>query len=120
MKVSELVAWQWQGYAKYHRNKFNLILHILLVPIFIIGFGLLLSSVLLVNFWLAIVSLGLMGGSIIMQGVGHGKESLPAEPFTGPLNVVSRILLEQLYTFPKFVITGKWYKALRTSAQTSS
>lgn len=47
------------------------------------------------------------------QGFGHNKEAMPAEPFTGPKNAIIRIMLEQLYTFPKFVLSGKWYKALR-------
>jgi len=51
--------------------------------------------------------------SIVMQGIGHKKEEIPTIPFTGVKNAVVRILLEQLYTFPKFVISGKWFFALR-------
>ncbi|MBL4830936.1 MAG: hypothetical protein JKY55_13765 [Aliivibrio sp.] len=54
-----------------------------------------------------------MVSSIVIQGVGHKKERLPPEAFTGPANVIVRILLEQTYTFPKFVLTGGWAKAMR-------
>lgn len=49
--------------------------------------------------------------SIAIQGLKlHKKENLPPEPFTGPSNAITRILLEQLYTFPKYVVSGKWKK----------
>jgi hypothetical protein len=41
---------------------------------------------------------------------------VPPEPFTGPLNAVARIFLEQWITFPLFVLSGSWWKAVRTPA----
>ena len=83
------------------------------MPVFIFGTFSLLSSIISLNvFWL-IYSIILMAVSIGVQGFGHNKEELPAEPFTGAKNAFTRIFLEQLYTFPKFFISGKWYSALR-------
>jgi len=89
MSLSDTLKWQWEGYNKYHKSRINL------------------------NVFLLICSIILMLVSIVMQGIGHKKEEIPTIPFTGVKNAVVRILLEQLYTFPKFVISGKWFFALR-------
>jgi hypothetical protein len=54
-----------------------------------------------------------MGLSIAIQGRGHGTEPVPAEPFTGMGNAVTRILLEQWVTFPRFALSGGWMRALQ-------
>lgn len=113
MRFNEIIERQWEGYLKFHQSRKNLLIHIIFVPVFIIGF----VSFLLSLFWLdlisAVSSLLIMALSIGLQGLGHGKERIPAEPFTSFNNGVIRILLEQLYTFPKFVLTGKWVEALQ-------
>ena len=38
-----------------------------------------------------------------------------APPFTSPANAVARIFCEQWITFPRFVLSGGWYRALRTA-----
>ncbi|MCG9685245.1 terminase [Vibrio sp. Isolate23] len=115
MRLNEIIEWQWEGYSKFHQSRKNLLVHIVFVPVFIIGF----VSFLLSSFWLDLVSAFssflIMALSFGMQGLGHSKETNPAEPFTSFKNGVIRILLEQLYTFPKFVLTGEWYRALRGS-----
>ncbi|EKO3559993.1 hypothetical protein HJA72_000668 [Vibrio fluvialis] len=63
----------------------------------------------------ALSSLVIMALSFGLQGLGHSKEVNPAVPFTGFKNAVVRILLEQFYTFLRFVLTGKWYRAWRDS-----
>ena len=52
-------------------------------------------------------------GCIVAAVAGHRLEPVPPEPFSGPLNFVSRLFLEQWVTFPRFVITGGWGTALR-------
>jgi len=112
MTINEIITWQWQGYTKYHKSKMNLWLHVIFVPVFVFGFLLLVIGLINLNVLNVIISILLMVLSIGVQGLGHSKESIPAEPFTGPKNAITRILLEQLYTFPKFVLSGKWYKTL--------
>ncbi len=51
--------------------------------------------------------------SIALQGVGHRHEPVPPEPFRGPLDAVARILCEQWVTFPRFVLSGGWFRAWR-------
>ena len=113
VNVTELLRWQWEGYPRYHRTRFNLLLHIVVVPLFWLGNTVLVWA-LLQGAWVAVIAgVVAMVVSVAAQGRGHGQELTPPEPFTGPLNAVSRIFLEQWVTFPRFVVTGGWWQALR-------
>lgn len=119
MRVAELLRWQWDGYSRYHRSRINLVLHIFFVPAFLLG-NIAVVVALVDGSWL----LGLFGlaatvASIALQGRGHRLEIAPPEPFTSPLNAVSRIFLEQWITFPRFVLSGGWAKAMRLSRDLS-
>jgi len=113
MKIREMMKWQADGYQTYHFSCINLWIHIIAVPFFITGTLSLLLSIITLNIILVITSLLLMATSIGVQGYGHGKEKVPAIPFSGFVNAVTRIFLEQLITFPLFVLTGQWYRALK-------
>nr|WP_295075657.1 Mpo1-like protein [uncultured Roseateles sp.] len=116
MNASELRRWQWEGYSRYHQSRGNLLLHMVMVPLFLIGNTVLLIA-LAQGLWLmAMIALSAMVVSIAAQGRGHAKERVPPEPFTSKSNAVSRILLEQWITFPRFVLTGGWLSALRRTA----
>lgn len=113
MSVAELLHWQWEGYPRYHCSPFNLLLHIIAVPLFLVG-NVALVVALVQGAW--VVATGgavAMGLSVALQGRGHRQEPVPPEPFTGPQNAVSRIFLEQWVTFPRFVFSGGWLRALR-------
>ena len=116
MSVSGLLHWQWVSYPRYHCSRFNLLLHIVVVPLFLLG-NVVLVVALTQRLWLAT-----LGGatamliSVALQGRGHRAEVVPPEPFTSPLNAVSRIFLEQWVTFPRFVLSGNWVKALRQTS----
>lgn len=43
------------------------------------------------------------------------SEPVFPEPFTSRSNAVARLLLEQWINFPRFVLSGKWLRALRQS-----
>ena len=113
MSVAGLLRWQWDGYPRFHRSRANLLIHIVAVPVFMLGnVGLIVT--LLRGAWpLAVLSLVAMVVSMAVQGRGHKMEQVPPEPFTGPANALSRIFLEQWVTFPRFVLSGKWFRALR-------
>jgi hypothetical protein len=115
MSIGELMQWQWQGYERYHRSRFNLLLHIVAVPIFV-GANLALAIALTQGHWLLALCMGAtMVVSIAVQGRGHGREPTPPVPFTGPANAIARIFLEQWLTFPRWVLTGGWVRAWRMS-----
>lgn len=104
-----------QEYPHFHKNRANLLLHIVVVPLFVAGVGYALWS--LVHGDWAGAALGALAPlvSIAAQGAGHKKEPNPPLPFDGPADFVKRILSEQFYRFPKFVLSGDWLRALRSS-----
>jgi hypothetical protein len=112
----ELLKWQWDGYPRYHQSRTNLRLHIVVVPVFLAGNVALLVG--LVRAGLGVAALGLVAmlASVALQGVGHRTETNPPEPFTSRRNAVSRLFLEQWINFPRFVLSGKWLRALRESS----
>ncbi|MCR8924413.1 DUF962 domain-containing protein [Dasania sp. GY-MA-18] len=112
MNIREIIKWQWSGYAKYHQSPINLWLHIIFVPLFIGAVLSFIAALLNLDIFGVLISVLLMITAIGIQGVGHCKETNPAEPFTSLRNAIFRIFIEQLYTFPKFVLSGQWLKTL--------
>jgi hypothetical protein len=113
MNIAELLRWQWEGYPRYHRSRANLLLHIVAVPAFVLGNAGLIAALIAGAWAFAATSLAAMVVSMALQGRGHKLEAVLPEPFTSPANALSRIFLEQWITFPRFVLSGKWLRALR-------
>ena len=110
MSFSELLESQWNGYAAAHRNRNNLLIHIVSVPLFWIG---------AVNFVVPLIFAGLvhaLGGAVLMgvalflQAKGNEMEGRTPEPFGDARDYVRRVLAEQFVTFPRFVISGAWWR----------
>lgn len=112
-----LLAWQWDGYARYHQSRANLLLHIVLVPLFLAGNIALIVGIIRLSWIEALTGLALMAFSMALQGRGHRIEAVPPVPFSGPANALSRIFLEQWITFPRFVVSGAWWRALRQAPE---
>ena len=112
----KLIQWQWESYTDFHHSRLNLLMHIVLVPGFIFANLYLIYSLINGHYLFALLSLAGMGLSIALQGVGHKQEAQPSIPFTSPFNAVSRMLVEQWINFPRFVLTGGWWQALKTSS----
>ncbi|MCP8467317.1 DUF962 domain-containing protein [Pseudomonas sp. ZM23] len=108
-----LLAWQWQGYAANHRNATNLALHIIAVPLFILAVPILVGG--LFRLSLSGIVLGVIGivASLAIQGRGHKLEDQAPEPFTDRKDAIGRLLAEQFITFPRFVLSGAWWRAWR-------
>lgn len=107
---SELLDWQWRNYDANHRNRNNLLIHIVAVPLFWIG---------ALNFVVPLVFAGLihaLGGAILMalslflQSKGHELEARAPEPFSDARDFVRRLVAEQFVTFPRFVVSGGWWR----------
>jgi phage terminase small subunit len=107
---TNLPSWQWQGYATNHVTRANLVLHLITVPAFVVGLAAALASPLLGLGYL-LAGLGAMAFALVAQGRGHRGEPAAPVPFTGPGDFVSRFLVEQLITFPRFVASGGWRRA---------
>lgn len=115
MNTANLLRWQWEGYARYHRSRANLLLHIVVVPLFLVGNLVLLFGLFTAAWAMAVGGAVAMVVSMALQGRGHKAEPTPPEPFTGPRNAIARIFLEQWVTFPRFVLSGGWLRALRSA-----
>jgi hypothetical protein len=113
MNLIELLRWQWDGYPRYHRSRANLLLHVVVVPLFLLASIALVVALARTSWPLAVGSVVAMVASLALQGRAHGREPVPPEPFTGPLNAAARLLCEQWITFPRFVLSGGWRDALR-------
>jgi phage terminase small subunit len=105
-----LLQWQWSDYAAKHRNRTNLLLHILAVPLFQFGTLALLFAVIKLSLVLVIVSAAVMLLSLVLQARGHKLESEMPTPFEGKADFLSRFLAEQWITFPRFVLSGSWLR----------
>ncbi len=112
---ASLVAWQWQTYPRNHTRRLTLAVHAFAVPAFVVGqFGVLLALV--TGSWLsALLSFTMSLSAFGTQVVTHQAEPEPPIPFDGPADAVSRIFVEQLVTFPRFVGTGEFARAWRAA-----
>jgi uncharacterized membrane protein YGL010W len=113
MSVVELLRWQWQGYAGYHQSRRNLLIHIVAVPLFLVGTIMLVGAAATLSLRLLAVAIGCIFVAFALQGRGHRFEPVPPAPFSSPVNFVARLFLEQWVTFPRFVLSGGWLAALR-------
>lgn len=116
MTARELLQWQWDGYQTYHQSRANLLIHIIVVPLFMISNVGLLVAPFQGSVVLGVLSLVGTVASVALQGHGHRQEKVPPVPFTSPANALSRIFLEQWISFPRFVVSGGWLRALRDQA----
>ena len=94
-------------------DKMNFILLGIGMAIIIIGFLLIVSGVFslsLVSFAVGIV--GILAG-LALQRHGHSLEAEASEPFSDRKDAVQRLVVEQFLTFPRFVLSGGWWRAWR-------
>ena len=87
----------------------------MLVPLFLAGNTASIVGAIRLDWIEAAVGVASMALSMALQGRGHRRESVPPAPFTGPANAIARIFLEQWITFPRFVLSGGWWRALQAS-----
>ena len=110
---AHLLAWQWSDYAAKHGNRGNLLLHIAAVPLFQLGTLGLVWAAVTSSGHAAVAAVMAMGTSAGLQGRGHRREREAPAPFAGPGDFLARFLAEQWVTFPRFVLSGEWYRNLR-------
>jgi phage terminase small subunit len=108
-----LLAWQWSDYVAKHRDRGNLLIHIVAVPLFQVATLVLLWALLARALAPAVVAVALMGIALVLQGRGHRREAAAPEPFAGAADFLSRFVVEQWITFPRFVLSGAWARNLR-------
>jgi hypothetical protein len=107
-----LLDWQWRGYSRNHRDRANLLIHMIGVPVFIAGALAFITQVTRAQWFGAAVSAVVAVAAFAVQGVGHKRERIAPEPFAGPGDFVARVFAEQFITFPRFVLMGQWARNL--------
>lgn len=115
MMRERLLEWQWSDYAAKHRSRANLVIHILAVPLFQAGTVLLVYGAVALSGAAAGLAVLCMAASLVLEGRGHRLEPETPAPFAGAGDFVARYVAEQWITFPRFVLSGAWYRALRRS-----
>jgi hypothetical protein len=108
-----LVRWQWSLYPDGHRDRRNLAIHAITVPLFVAGSATLPLAAFAGVWWAAGSSLLLMIGALAAQGRGHKLESTAPVPFRSPIDAVARLFVEQWITFPRYVLSGQFARAWR-------
>lgn len=108
-----LLAWQWSDYIGKHRDRGNLLIHIVAVPLFQLATLLLIGGLFGRSVSALIVAVVAMVVALVLQGRGHRREAEAPTPFDGAVDFVSRFAVEQWVTFPRFVLSGAWAENLR-------
>jgi len=112
-----LLAWQWSDYVAKHRDRGNLLIHIVAVPLFQLATLVLVYAVVTRSVVLAASAVVAMVGALVLQGRGHRREAEAPTPFAGAGDFVSRFVVEQWVTFPRFVLSGAWAANLARARQ---
>jgi uncharacterized membrane protein YGL010W len=114
MPLGELVAWAWRETPPVHRSTGNLLIHIVAVPMFVVGHALLIAAI-AANRWLLVAGIGFIVLSLTLQRLGHAMELQAVHPFAGPRDFIRRLYVEQFYNFWRFLFSGGWFASLRAS-----
>ncbi len=118
MSFPDLLSWAWRETPPVHKNATNLLIHLIAVPLFVIGHILLIAGIVLDPRLLIAAPLCILA-SLWLQKFGHSLERNPPIPFTGSHDFIRRLYAEQFCNFWRFLLSGQWYasfKAGRTSA----
>jgi len=114
-----LLAWQWNDYVAKHRDRGNLLIHIVAVPLFQLATLVLVYAVVTRSVVLATSAVAAMVVALVLQGRGHRREPEAPTPFAGAADFVSRFVVEQWVTFPRLVLSGAWSQNLRRAPRSA-
>ena len=101
-----LLAWQWSDYVAKHRDRGNLLIHIVAVPLFQLATLGLIGGLLGRSPTAAVIAVVAMVVALVLQGRGHRREAEAPTPFAGAADFASRFVVEQWVTFPRFVLSA--------------
>jgi len=116
MSLGELATWAWRETPPVHRSTGNLLIHIVAVPMFVVGHALLLAGIAM-SWWLLVAGGLCIVVSVALQRLGHSLEPQPVHPFAGPRDFVRRLYVEQFYNFWRFLFSGGWLASLKVSQE---
>ena len=96
MSITEMLAWQWQGYISYHQSRVNLVIHWLAVPLFITATFTMLWALIHAEISNAILAALAMAIAMLIQGLGHAAEPLPVQPLKNVKQAICACYLSSL------------------------
>ena len=102
-------------YAASHRDRVNLLVHLLAVPLFSVATIVMLLALVEGQLRLGATGFALLAVSLGLQGIGHKREGMLPTPFQGPFDFLTRIAKEQFWRFPRFVLSGRWWANFRAA-----
>jgi hypothetical protein len=110
MITPNLIEWQRKLYNEGHKNRLNLVIHILSAPFYFAGVALIVYSFTVQSLNLGFTGLGLIVFTIVVQGIGHSKETERPVPFRSPLDFIARFTVENTLTFWRFLFSGDYFR----------
>ena len=120
MTFAQLLDQQWSDYSERHRNKTNLMIHIVTVPLVWFaalqvfgGLVLMLVGVGGLKMWVYAAILAAI--ALFAQRHGNSMEAVKPKPFTDAKDFALNAAAEQFVTFPRFVLTGGWLRNLQAA-----
>jgi hypothetical protein len=116
MSLGELAAWAWRETPPVHRSTGNLLIHIVAVPMFVLGHAFLIAAV-TASRWLLVAGTSCIVASVALQRLGHSMEPQAVHPFAGPRDFVRRLYVEQFCNFWRFLFSGGWFASLKASQE---
>jgi hypothetical protein len=114
MSFPELLSWAWRETPPVHKNATNLLIHIVAVPLFVLGHVLLVAAF-FVNPWLLAGAILSIVVSLAAQKYGHSLEHNQVHAFTGAGDFIRRLYAEQFCNFWRFLFSGRWYASFKAS-----
>jgi hypothetical protein len=114
MSFPQLLAWAWRETPPVHRNVTNLMIHIVAVPLFVLGHVFLVAGVIVNPWFLAGAALCIVV-SLAAQKYGHSLEHNQVHSFTGASDFIRRLYAEQFCNFWRFLFSGQWYASFKSN-----
>ncbi len=97
-------------YTATHQDRVNLLIHLVAVPLFMAGTLWIFRSAGQVDIYGMAEGFAVIAVSMASQAIGHRRERNPPHPSNGPRDFISRIFIEQFVKFPRFVLSGHWWR----------
>ena len=95
-------------YGIYHKNKRNLVTHLMTVPVFIGGNMAMAWSLWNGEFLGGSLWFGLAMAALALQAKSHRYEENSVASFKGPADFFRRLYLEQFFKFPAYVFSSEF------------
>ncbi len=112
-----LLTWQRDLYPDNHTTRLNLAIHLVTVPMFHMGLLTLVLAIVSLSAFTLLSAFIVLSTTVVLQGVGHKREPKPPVPSGGLVDMVSRVIVEQLVTFPRFVLSGQFIRGWLASGR---